>query len=231
MQRREFLLTTIGSISLFLPGMDKVSAEGQLFTLPPLPYGYDALEPHIDERTMRFHHDKHHNAYVQNLNKALASYPEFQGKSVEYLIQNLDRIPESIRQTVRNNGGGHLNHTMFWEIMGPNGGGEPKGPIGEAIRGSFGGFTQFKEGFTQAGLRLFGSGWVWLIRSGNKLEITTTANQDSPLMQNQFPILGNDLWEHAYYLNYQNRRADYLKSWWNVLNWTEINRRFETQGL
>ncbi|BAY62630.1 superoxide dismutase [Calothrix sp. FACHB-1219] len=195
--------------------------------LPPLPYAYDALEPHIDARTMQFHHDKHHAAYVKNLNAALEKYPKLKGRTVEDLLRQLDRVPEDIRKTVRNNGGGHVNHSMFWQIMKPQGGGEPTGAIASAIKENFGSFADFKKQFNAAGAAQFGSGWVWLVRNkAGKLEVTTTANQDTPLSQGLYPILGNDVWEHAYYLNYQNRRADYLEAWWNVLNWDEINQRF-----
>lgn len=195
--------------------------------LPPLPYAYDALEPHIDVKTMEFHHDKHHAAYVKNLNAALDKHPELKSKTVEELLQRLDKVPADIRTTVRNNGGGHVNHSMFWKIMKPNGGGEPTGAIAAAINQNFGNFAAFKKQFNEAGADRFGSGWVWLVRNNNgKLEITTTANQDNPLSQGKYPIFGNDVWEHAYYLKYQNRRPDYLEAWWNVVNWDEINNRF-----
>jgi len=198
------------------------------FELPPLPYAYNALEPHIDARTMEFHHDKHHAAYVKNLNDAIAKHPQLKGKTVEELLQNLNTVPEDIRTTVRNNGGGHLNHSMFWRIMKPNGGGEPTGPIADAIKTNFGSFAAFKQLFNEAGTKRFGSGWAWLIRSKDgKLQVISTANQDSPLIDGNYPIMGNDVWEHAYYLKYQNRRADYLDAWWNVLNWDEINKRFQ----
>ncbi|MGQ9871883.1 superoxide dismutase [Leptodesmis sp.] len=196
------------------------------FTLPPLPYAYDALEPHIDKATMQFHHDKHHAAYVNNLNAAVAKYPQLQTRSVESLIQNLNSLPEDIRITVRNNGGGHLNHTMFWEIMGPKAGGPPVGAIATAINESFGSFEEFKKQFNDAGAKRFGSGWAWLtIDRAGKLQVSSTANQDSPLMEGRYPILGNDVWEHAYYLKYQNRRTDYLNAWWNVVNWEAVNQR------
>ncbi|MEC4881204.1 MAG: superoxide dismutase [Scytonema sp. PMC 1070.18] len=199
--------------------------------LPPLPYAYDALEPHIDARTMEFHHDKHHAAYVKNLNAALDKYPELKSKSVEELLRDLNSVPEDIRRTVRNNGGGHVNHSMFWRIMTPKGGGEPQGPIASAISKNFGSFAAFKKQFNEAGTSRFGSGWVWLVlNQDDKLEVMTTANQDSPLSEGQYPIMGNDVWEHAYYLKYQNRRADYLDAWWNVLNWEEINRRLVEGG-
>ncbi|MBD2777627.1 superoxide dismutase [Iningainema tapete] len=195
--------------------------------LPPLPYPYEALEPHIDRATMQFHHDKHHATYVKNLNEALNKHPQLKGKSVEDLLRNLNSVPEDIRTTVRNNGGGHVNHAMFWRIMKPQGGGEPTGALATAINQNFGSFANFKKQFNEAGGKRFGSGWVWLARNnGGKLEITTTPNQDTPLSEGKYPIMGNDVWEHAYYLKYQNRRTDYLDAWWNVLNWDEINTRF-----
>jgi Fe-Mn family superoxide dismutase len=204
------------------------STQSGPFKLPPLPYAYKALEPHIDARTMQFHHDKHHATYVKNLNAAIAKHPELKGKSAEQLLQNLNSVPENIRMVVRNNGGGHLNHSMFWRIMSPKGGGQPTGAIASAIKQNFGSFEKFKAQFNEAGEKRFGSGWAWLIRtSDGKLKITSTPNQDSPLMEGNYPIMGNDVWEHAYYLRYQNRRADYLKAWWNVVNWQEINRRLE----
>jgi Fe-Mn family superoxide dismutase len=197
-------------------------------TLPPLPYDYNALEPHIDEMTMRIHHDKHHAAYVNNLNAALEGHPDLQGKSVEALIGNLAAVPESIRAAVRNNGGGHYNHTLFWEIMRPGGAREPQGALAQAIAKTFGSFDQFKDQFTKACLGRFGSGWGWLSVDRSKaLVVESTPNQDTPLMDGKTPILGCDVWEHAYYLKYQNRRADYVAAWWNVVNWTEVGRRFE----
>lgn len=198
------------------------------FEVPPLPYPYDALEPHIDAQTMRFHHDKHHAAYVNKLNAALEKHPKLKGQTAEQLIRGINTVPEDIRQTVRDNGGGHVNHTIFWSIMSPNGGGEPTGAIASAIKQTFGSFAEFKKQFNSAGEKRFGSGWVWLVRTKNgKLQIISTPNQDSPLIEGNYPLLGNDVWEHAYYLNYQNRRADYLTAWWNVVNWNEINKRFE----
>jgi Fe-Mn family superoxide dismutase len=198
------------------------------FTLPPLPYDYKALEPHIDEQTMRLHHDKHHATYVNNLNAALEQHPDLQNKSIEELISGVDRLPEAIRTPVRNNGGGHANHTMFWELMAPGGAREPEGELSQAINSSFGGFNQFKEQFTKACTGRFGSGWGWLIADrGGKLSIESTPNQDSPLMSGKIPVLGCDVWEHAYYLKYQNRRPDYVAAWWNVVNWTDVARRFE----
>jgi Fe-Mn family superoxide dismutase len=199
--------------------------------LPPLPYAYDALEPHIDQQTMTLHHDKHHQAYVNNLNAALEKYPDLQNKSPEELIRDLNSVPDDIRAAVRNNGGGHVNHTMFWQIMGPNGGGEPTGALADAITQAFGSFEDFKKQFNDAGVKRFGSGWAWLVRnSSGQLQIVSTANQDNPLSEGHFPILGNDVWEHAYYLKDQNRRPDYLAAWWNVVNWEEVSRRFEQAG-
>jgi superoxide dismutase, Fe-Mn family len=199
--------------------------------LPPLPYDYTALEPHIDSQTMQLHHDKHHAAYVNNLNTALEKYPNLQSQSAEDLIRDLNSVPEDIRTLVRNNGGGHVNHTMFWQIMGPNGGGEPTGALADAINESFGSFENFKNQFNEAGTKRFGSGWVWLVRgSDGKLQITSTANQDNPISEGHYPILGNDVWEHAYYLKYQNRRPEYLQAWWNVVNWDEVSKRFEAAG-
>lgn len=197
------------------------------FTLPNLPYAHDALEPFIDKMTMEIHHGKHHGAYVTNVNKALESAPQLAKLSVEELLANgLAAVPEGIRTAVRNNGGGHANHTMFWQIMGPGKGGEPTGAVADAIKSSFGSFDLFKEQFAKAAVGRFGSGWAWLLDAGGKLVIESTANQDSPLMEGKKPILGLDVWEHAYYLKYQNRRPDYLAAWWNVVNWDEVNRRF-----
>ncbi len=197
------------------------------FTLPPLPYPSDALEPHIDKQTMEIHHGKHHNAYVTNLNAALEKHPELQSKSVEDLLKGINTVPEDIRTAVRNNGGGHANHSMFWQIMGPNAGGAPSGAIADAINGSFGSFDKLKEEFKKAAAGRFGSGWAWVIASGNKLTIESTANQDSPLMESKKVVFGLDVWEHAYYLKYQNRRPDYIDAWWNVVNWTAINGRLK----
>jgi len=194
-------------------------------TLPPLPYPSDALEPHIDKQTMEIHHGKHHNAYVTNLNAALEKHPELQSKSVEDLIRGINTVPEDIRTAVRNNGGGHANHSMFWQIMGPNAGGAPSGAIADAINASFGSFDALKEQFAKAAAGRFGSGWAWVIASGNKLTIESTANQDNPMMEGKKPVFGIDVWEHAYYLKYQNRRPDYVAAWWNVVNWAEINKR------
>jgi superoxide dismutase, Fe-Mn family len=195
--------------------------------VPPLPYDYNALEPHIDEQTMRIHHDKHHAAYVTNLNAALEKHPDLQKKSIEDLLKSINSVPEDIRTAVRNNGGGHANHTMFWEIMGPGKGGAPAGALGDAIKSSFGDFETFKKQMNDAGVKRFGSGWAWLIDAGGKLVIESTANQDSPIMEGKKPILGIDVWEHAYYLKYQNRRPDYLAAWWNVVNWDTVAKRFK----
>jgi Fe-Mn family superoxide dismutase len=194
-------------------------------TLPPLPYPHDALEPHIDKQTMEIHYGKHHQAYVTNLNAALEKHPELQSKSVEDLIRNISSVPEDIRTAVRNNGGGHANHSMFWQIMGPKAGGAPTGAIADAIKASFGSFDAFKEQLAKAGIGRFGSGWAWVIETGGKLTIESTPNQDSPLMEGKKPVFGLDVWEHAYYLKYQNRRPDYITAWWNVVNWAEINKR------
>ncbi|MBA3558854.1 MAG: superoxide dismutase [Gemmatimonadaceae bacterium] len=192
---------------------------------PPLPYDYGALEPHIDARTMEIHHSKHHQTYVNNLNAALEKAPELQGKNLEQLLGNLDAVPESIRTAVRNNGGGHWNHSMFWQLMTPRGSGEPDGKIGDAIKDAFGDFAKFKEQFAAAATGRFGSGWVWLLNEGGKLSITSTPNQDTPIMEGKKPILGLDVWEHAYYLKYQNRRPDYVTAWWNTVNWSEVGKK------
>src|SRR5215467_11309316 len=197
------------------------------FTLPALPYAPDALEPHIDKMTMEIHHGKHHNAYVTNLNKALESAPNLASKSLEELLaNNCAVVPESIRTAVRNNGGGHSNHSMFWQIMGPNAGGSPVGNLAQAITGTFGSFDAFKEKFNAAGVGRFGSGWVWLIKSGTTLEIISTPNQDNPALDGKYAVMGNDVWEHAYYLKYQKLRPDYLAAWWKVVNWAEVENRF-----
>src|ERR1051326_3297299 len=197
------------------------------FTLPPLPYPYDALEPHIDTLTMQIHHDRDHAAYVANLNTALKEHPELQNKTIEDLLRGINQVPEAIRTAVRNNGGGHANHTMFWELMKPGGSKEPTGPLAEAIRGSFGSVESLKQQINDAGAKRFGSGWSWLVADGGgKLQVLSTANQDSPYLEGQTPILGVDVWEHAYYLKYQNRRPDYLNAWWNVVNWDEVANRF-----
>ncbi|MBS4202887.1 superoxide dismutase [Lederbergia citrea] len=197
------------------------------FELPQLPYGYDALEPHIDKETMNIHHTKHHNTYVTNLNKALEGHDELASKSVEELIADLDSVPESIRTAVRNNGGGHANHSLFWKLLSPEGGGEPSGSLAEAINSKFGSFDKFKEEFQAAGAGRFGSGWAWLIVNNGELEITSTPNQDSPVMEGKTPVLGLDVWEHAYYLKYQNRRPEYMSAFWNVVNWDEVQKLYE----
>jgi len=209
------------------PAENNIEENNMAFTLPPLPYAFDALEPHIDKTTMEIHHDKHHGAYVNNLNKALESAPDLQKKTVEELLaNNCAGVPENIRTAVRNNGGGHANHTMFWEIMKPNGGGAPSGALGDAINSAFGSLNSFKEKFNAAAGSRFGSGWAWLVNKSGKLEIISTPNQDSPLMEGLHPIMGIDVWEHAYYLKYQNRRPEYLAAWWNVVNWDAIAKRF-----
>ena len=199
------------------------------FTVPPLAYAFDALEPTIDKLTMEIHHDKHHGAYVTNLNKALESAPALQNKTVEELLaNNCAIVPENIRTAVRNNGGGHINHTMFWQIMAPKAGGSPSGNFAQAINATFGSFDTFKEKFGAAATTRFGSGWAWLIKSSKGLEIISTANQDSPVMDGNYPVMGLDVWEHAYYLKYQNRRPEYIGAWWNVVNWAEIEKRFNS---
>ena len=195
------------------------------FTVPPLTYAFDALEPHIDAKTMEIHHDKHHAAYVTNLNKALESAPNLGSKSIdELLANNCAIVPENIRTAVRNNGGGHSNHSLFWTIIGPGAGGEPVGQLASAINSTFGGFAGFKEKFAAAATTRFGSGWAWLVKGGGKIDIISSANQDSPIMEGKFPVIGLDVWEHAYYLKYQNRRPDYIGAWWNVVNWSEVNK-------
>jgi Fe-Mn family superoxide dismutase len=200
------------------------------FTLPPLPYPYEALEPTIDTETMKIHHDKHHQAYVNNLNAALKDHPDFLEKDVVWIVKNLNAVPEAVRTAVRNNAGGHVNHTMFWEIMAPGGSKEPTGALADAIKSAFGDFETLKKQVNEAGAKRFGSGWSWLIAdAGGKLSVVSTPNQDSPLMEGHTPILGVDVWEHAYYLKYQNRRPDYLAAWWNVVNWDVVGKRFEAK--
>lgn len=194
-------------------------------SLPPLPYAFNALEPHIDARTMEIHHGKHHQAYVTNLNAALDKHPELHEQSIEALLKGIASVPDDIRQAVINNGGGHLNHSMFWEIMAPNAGGAPTGAIADAITSSFGGFDKLKDEVKKAAIGRFGSGWAWVIDNGGTLVVESTANQDSPLMTGKKVVFGIDVWEHAYYLHYQNRRPDYIDAWWNVINWAEINKR------
>jgi Fe-Mn family superoxide dismutase len=195
--------------------------------LPSLPYAHDALEPHIDAKTMEIHHGKHHQAYITNLNNSIAGNAELEAKSIDELIADLDAVPEEIRGAVRNNGGGHANHSLFWTVMGPGKGGEPSGKLGDAISAELGGFDAFKEAFAKAGMTRFGSGWAWLSVSDGKLEVSSTPNQDSPVMEGKTPILGVDVWEHAYYLNYQNRRPDYLAAIWNVIDWDAVAARYE----
>ena len=199
------------------------------FTLPPLPYDFAALEPHIDAKTMEIHHGKHHQAYVNNLNAAIEKAPELAKKSLDELMKSVNSVPEAVRTAVRNNGGGHWNHSMFWQIMAPKAGGEPGGKIGAAIKSAFGDFAKFREQFNAAGAGQFGSGWAWLISTQGKLSISSTPNQDNPLMDGQKPIMGLDVWEHAYYLKYQNRRPDYMNAWWNVVNWKEVEKRFSSE--
>ena len=196
------------------------------FTLPELPYGFDALEPHIDTATMQIHHGKHHQAYVNNLNTAVEKAPELASKSLDDLMRGIDGVPEAVRAAVRNNGGGHWNHSFFWKLMGPNAGGNPGGKVGSAIDEAFGSFDKFKEQFAAAGVGRFGSGWAWLVNDGGKLSIMSTPNQDNPLMEGKNAILGLDVWEHAYYLKYQNKRPDYIGAWWNVVNWEAVNENF-----
>jgi superoxide dismutase, Fe-Mn family len=196
------------------------------YTLPDLPYAHDALEPHIDKATMEIHHGKHHNTYVQNANGALEGKSDLESMSVEELLQNMDKVPDDIKTAVRNNAGGHANHSLFWQIMSPNGGGEPTGELGDAINAKFGDFSSFKDKFKAAATGRFGSGWAWLVVDNGEIDIISTPNQDSPLMDGKTPILGLDVWEHAYYLNYQNRRPDYIDAWWNVVNWDEVAKRY-----
>jgi Fe-Mn family superoxide dismutase len=196
------------------------------YQLPALPYPFDALEPNIDARTMEIHHDKHHGSYVNNVNAALEGHPDLASKSVEDLLKGIDSVPESIRTAVRNNGGGHANHSMFWQIMKKGGGGQPSGDLANDINATFGSFDAFKDAFSKAAATRFGSGWAWLVMNNGKLEVMSTANQDSPYMEGKTPLMGIDVWEHAYYLNYQNRRPDYVSAWWNVVNWDEVAKRY-----
>lgn len=196
------------------------------YELPALPYAANALEPHIDEETMNIHHGRHHAAYVNNVNAALEGHDDLSGKSIEELISNMDAIPENIRTAVRNNGGGHANHSLFWQVMSPNGGGAPTGELADAINSTFGSLDKFKEDFAKAGATRFGSGWAWLVVDNGNLAVTSTPNQDSPLMEGKTPILGLDVWEHAYYLRYQNKRPDYISAFWNVVNWDEVSKRY-----
>lgn len=199
-----------------------------MYKLPELPYAYDALEPHIDAKTMEVHHGKHHATYVDKLNAALESREDLQNRPIEDLISDLDSVPEDIRTAVRNNGGGHYNHTLFWELMSPDGGGEPVGDLAEAINSSFGGFEEFKSKFKEAAIARFGSGWAWLVKDGDQLKIESSANQDSPAMDGKKILLGLDVWEHAYYLKHQNKRPDYIDAWWNVVNWDAASKRFDS---
>lgn len=241
--RRQFLVF-MGSVGILtFGGASRASADtlgagnnsqiaqnSDVFELPPLPYDYNALEPYIDETTMRFHHDKHHAGYTKKLNAAVNKYPELKNKSAEDLLRDLDAIPGDIRGTITNNGGGYVNHKMFWEIMSPDGGGEPTGAIADAINQNFGSFDAFKKEFKAAGSGRFGSGWAWLVLTPTgKLEVTSTRNQDSPLSIGNYPIMGNDVWEHAYYLKYKNDRGGYLDAWWNVVNWEEVNKRYQSR--
>ena len=229
MTRRQALKTTalVTAAAATVPGAlaQPATAPGGPFTLPPLPYAFDALEPHIDARTMEIHHDRHHKTYVDNLNKAIAESPALGKKSVEDLLMDLNSVPEKIRTAVRNSGGGHLNHLLFWQMMSKSGGGEPKAELAKAIEMSFGSFSAFKEGFGKAGLGQFGSGWAWLVGQAGKLAIESSPNQDTPLSAGKQPLLGLDVWEHAYYLKYQNKRADYIAAWWNVVNWDFVAER------
>ncbi|RMI13018.1 MAG: superoxide dismutase [Calditrichaeota bacterium] len=202
------------------------------FELPPLPYAYDALEPYIDEQTMRIHHDLHHGGYVKNLNAALEKYSDLQNKSIQELLKELNSLPEEIRTAVRNNGGGHYNHSIFWTIMAPNAGGEPSGELAEAINSAFGNFGAFKEKFSKAAATRFGSGWAWLVKNPDgSLEVLSTPNQDNPISEGKFPVMGLDVWEHAYYLKYQNRRPEYISNWWNVVNWEAVAKRFQGEDV
>jgi Fe-Mn family superoxide dismutase len=208
------------------PAPPAATPSGGPYTVPPLPYAFDALEPHIDARTMEIHHDKHHAAYVTNLNKAIADSPDLGQRPIEDLLKNLDSIPEKIRMAVRNQGGGHLNHSLFWQMMKKNGGGQPSGNLAQALDKSFGSFGAFKDQFTEAATKVFGSGWAWLVLDGSDLKIMTASNQDSPVSQNKHPLLGLDVWEHAYYLKYQNRRPEYIGAFWNVINWDFVSERY-----
>lgn len=246
LNRRHFLTllgTTTGAATLGALGFGMqscamglpsgtVAQATETFKLPPLPYDYNALEPYIDAETMQFHHDKHHAAYVKNLNAAIDQYPELKVMTATELLRQIETVPSEIRQAVINNGGGHVNHSMFWEIMSPNGGGTPSDGIGTAIRQTFGSFENFQKMFNEAGTKRFGSGWAWLVMTADgTLQVTSTSNQDSPLMQGLYPIMGNDVWEHAYYLKYRNKRDEYLTAWWNVVNWQAINQRYEQAML
>jgi Fe-Mn family superoxide dismutase len=233
MTRRQAIKTTAlaGAAIATLPSAlaqtnSPAPAANEPFTLPPLPYAYDALEPHIDAKTMHIHHDKHHAAYVANLNKAVSGITDLGILEITHLLTHLDNLPENIRAAVRNNGGGHYNHSLFWQMMKPKGGGEPSGELAKAIEAAFGNFSAFKENFSKAALGQFGSGWAWLVSDGKTLKIEPTPNQDTPLSAGKTPLLGLDVWEHAYYLKYQNKRADYIAAWWNIVNWDFVAERY-----
>jgi Fe-Mn family superoxide dismutase len=223
--RRSFLVVT-GVTALTAPHYFSLEAQPVAYQLPPLPYAFDALEPYIDAKTMEIHHDKHHNAYVTNLNKALEGQPDLAAKSLDDLLRGLDSVPEAIRGAVRNNGGGHWNHSMFWKVMKKGGGGDPRGPVADAIQSAFGNFADFKAKINDAGMKRFGSGWSWLLIKDGKLAIESSPNQDNPIMSGGKPVMGVDVWEHAYYLKYQNRRNEYLDAWWNTLDWDAINANY-----
>jgi Fe-Mn family superoxide dismutase len=232
MSRRQLLFSTgLGATALALSPLSRLVADDKKaikdeFTLPPLPYDYDALKKSIDEETMKIHHDKHHKAYVDNLNKAMADAPDLQGKSIDDILRDVEKIPEKVRQAIINNGGGHANHSMFWVNMSPKGGGEPRGELAKAIDKEFDSFAKFQEKLAEAAMKRFGSGWAWLVADKGKLAVVSTANQDSPISKGQTPIVGIDVWEHAYYLRYKNVRADYVKAWWDVVNWSDAADRF-----
>ncbi len=227
MTRRDVLRTLAAAPVLWSPAPASQTGSGGPFTLPPLPYAFDALEPYIDAQTMQIHHDRHHGAYVNNLNAAVAKHPSLAGKTVEELMRDLQAVPEDVRTAVRNNGGGHINHSLFWELMKKNPGGKPVGELAKAIDRRFGSFASFQDQFTKAALGVFGSGWAWLSLDASKeLLIETSPNQDNPWMKGNTPVLGIDVWEHAYYLKYQNRRADYVAAWWNVVNWDFVSGRY-----
>jgi superoxide dismutase, Fe-Mn family len=228
--RRQLLQSAgAGAAALLLaPAVGRAQEKGTGFTLPKLPYAFDALEPHIDAKTMEIHHDRHHAAYVNNLNTALKGHPDLLKKDIRDLIRDLNSLPKDVQTAVRNNGGGHLNHTMFWEMMAPKAGGMPKGDVAKAIDQTFGSFEKFQAAFADAAAKRFGSGWAWLVVNKGKLEVVSTANQDSPVTDGKEPILGIDVWEHAYYLKFQNRRPDYVKAWWNVVNWDDVAKRYKT---
>jgi superoxide dismutase, Fe-Mn family len=226
LNRRQLLQAFGASAATLALAPHVLAADKTEFTLPKLPYAYDALEPYIDAKTMEIHHDKHHQAYVTNLNAALKDHPEFFKKSISQLLKEIDQVPEKIRQAVINNGGGHANHSLFWQVMGPKAGGEPDGALAKAIDGAFESFDKFKAKMSDAAIKRFGSGWAWLVSdSGGKLMVISSANQDSPYLKGQTPLLGLDVWEHAYYLKYQNKRADYVKAWWNTVNWPYVAER------